>query len=107
MGDLIRLEDELKAAGMPEAEIKSTLDKERLAMLAAVDEGSLRYDSELKKKDTNQLALEKEKELEKFEKALRIDKGSHVHGQAFDQELQQKLKLERMQARAEQEQKRL
>merc|ERR1712072_351717 len=83
------------------------IDHERQNMLTAVSEGSLRYDSELEKKDTHALALEKEKELAKFEKAVRIDKSTHVHGQAFDQELQEKLKLDRMQARAEQEQKRL
>lgn len=105
--DLIKLEDELKAAGMSADEIERTIDRERGNMLAAVNEGSLRYDSSLDKKDTHLLALEKEKELEKFTKALRIDKNAHVHGQAFDQDLQQQMKLERMQARAEQEQKRL
>lgn len=104
--DLMKLKDELKAAGMSEDEIERTIQRERGNMMEAIDEGSLRYDSELQK-DTHQLALEKAKELEKFEKALRIDTSAHVHGQAFDQELQQQMKLERMQARAEQEQKRL
>lgn len=104
--DLLKLEDELKAAGMADAEIESTISNERRNMMAAVSEGTLRYDSELAKKDTHQLALEKEKELAKFEKAVRIDRSTHVHGQAFDQELQHEMKLQRMQARAEQEQKR-
>merc|ERR1711977_498822 len=73
----------------------------------AVQEGSLRYDSELEKKDSHQLALEKERELARFEKALRIDRNTHVDGQAFDQETQAKLKIERMQQRAEQEQAKL
>merc|ERR1719262_150165 len=105
--DLLKLEDELRAAGMADAEIESTISNERRNMMAAVNEGTLRYDSELAKKDTHQLALEKEKELAKFEKAVRIDRSTHVHGQAFDQELQHEMKLQRMQARAEQEQKRL
>merc|ERR1712187_413407 len=76
-------------------------------MMRAVEDGSLRYDSELEKKDSHQLAVEKERELARFEKALRIDKGGHVMGAAFDQELQEKLKVERMQQRAEQEQAKL
>merc|ERR1711881_453980 len=76
-------------------------------MIKAVEEGSLRYDTELEKKDSHQLALEKERELARFEKALRIDRSSHVDGQAFDQEAQAKMKIERMQKRAEQEQAKL
>merc|ERR1712187_185041 len=50
---------------------------------------------------------EKERELARFEKALHIDKNAHIAGQAFDQELQASMKLERMAARAEQEKQRL
>merc|ERR1712039_791468 len=83
------------------------MGRERAQMLRAVEDGSLRYDSELEKKDSHQLALEKERELARFEKALMIDKRGHVTGQAFDQELQASMKLERMAARAEQEKQRL
>merc|ERR1712139_727734 len=64
-------------------------------------------ESEIDKKDSHQLALEKERELARFEKALRIDRNSHVDGQAFDQEMQAKLKIDRMKQRAEQEQAKL
>merc|ERR1712228_1002874 len=79
----------------------------RQQMTRAVEDGALRYESELEKKDSHQLALEKEREMEKFEKAFDINKGAHVTGQAFDQELQATMRLERMQARAEQEKERL
>merc|ERR1712060_527247 len=79
----------------------------RAQMMRAVDDGALRYDSELEKKTSHQLALEKEKEMERFEKALQINKTDHVTGQAFDQELQAKMRVERMQHRAEQEKQRL
>merc|ERR1712066_938502 len=105
--DLIKLEDELKAAGMTEAEIQENLDRERRQMIKAVEEGALHYDTELEKKDSHQLALDKAKEMEKFEKALGINKNNHSIGAAFDQELQASLKLERMEQRAQQEQARL
>merc|ERR1711879_635893 len=98
---------ELKAAGMTEGEVQTTIERERKQMLKAVEDGALRYDSELEKKDSHRLALEKEKQMEKFESALQISKTNHVTGQAFDQELQAKMRVERMQARAEQEQQRL
>merc|ERR1712110_1049426 len=88
-------------------EIEEHIGRERVQMIQAVEEGSLRYDSELDKKDSHQLALEKERELARFEKALRIDRSSHVDGQAFNQEIQAKLKIDRMQQRAEQEQAKL
>ena len=53
-------------------------------MLSAVTDGALRYDSEIGRRSSHQLALEKEKELDKFQKALQIDRSAHVHGQAFD-----------------------
>merc|ERR1712228_1153192 len=93
--------------GMPDDEVERTIERERANMMSAVTEGSLRYDSELEKMDSHRQALLKDQEMQKFEKAVRIDRSSHVHGAAFDQELQQRLKVERMQARAEQEQKRL
>merc|ERR1712048_542337 len=105
--DLLKLEDELRTAGMGDKEIQENLSRERDQMMRAVQDGSLRYDSELEKKDSHQLAVEKERELARFEKALRIDKGAHVMGQAFDQDLQEKLKLDRMAERAEQEQAKL
>merc|ERR1712050_290743 len=105
--DLLKLEDELRTAGMPDKEIEEHIAREREQMLKAVEEGSLRYDTELEKKDSHQLALDKERELERFEKALHIDKSSHVTGQAFDQELQATMRVERMQARAEQQKQRL
>merc|ERR1711953_715800 len=92
---------------MGDKEIEENLGREREQMMRAVEDGSLRYDSQLEKKDSHQMAVEKERELARFEKALRIDKGGHVMGQAFDQELQEKLKVERMQQRAEQEQLKL
>merc|ERR1712039_380625 len=105
--DLLKLEEELEVAGMRKAEIQTTLEREPEQMMRAVDEGALRYDSELEKKTSHQLALEKEKEMEKFERAVGINKTDHVTGQAFDQELQAKMRVERMQARAEQEKQRL
>merc|ERR1712048_1034784 len=105
--DLIKLEDELRTAGMGDKEIEENLSREREQMMRAVEDGSLRYDSQLEKKDSHQMAVEKERELARFEKALRIEKGSHVMGQAFDQDLQEKLKLDRMAQRAEQEQAKL
>lgn len=98
--DLIKLEDELRKAGMGEEEIEKNVMHERRQMLAALDTGHLKYDSELDKKDSHQLALDKEKQLMQFENALRIDK-DHVHGKAFDQELQAQERMERMQQRAE------
>lgn len=41
--ELIKLEDELRDAGMPEEEILTNIDRERKHMLKAVEEGSLRY----------------------------------------------------------------
>merc|ERR1712228_781451 len=92
---------------MGTAEIQENLDRERKQMIKAVEEGALHYDTELEKKDSHQLALDKEKEMEKFERALGINKNSHTIGQAFDQELQANLKLERMEHGAQQEQARL
>merc|ERR1712061_95604 len=105
--DLLKLEDELRKAGMGDEEIQRNLDRERQQMIRAVEEGTLRYDTELEKKDSHQLALDKERELERFEKALQIDKKAHVAGQAFDQELQATMRVERMQARAEQQKQKL
>lgn len=102
--DIMKLEDELRAAGMPGDEIERAIARERKNMMEAVHEGSLRFDSVHENRGTHALALAKQQE--KFEKALSIDKVAHVHGQAFDQDLQQQLKLERMRARAEQEQRR-
>merc|ERR1712060_693472 len=99
-------EDELKAAGMNDAEIQENLDRERKQMMKAVEEGALHYDTQLEKKDSHQLALDKAKEMEKFERALGINKNAHSIGAAFDQELQASLKLERMEQRAQQEQAR-
>merc|ERR1711879_260899 len=73
----------------------------------AVEDGYLHYETEMEKKDSHQLALDKQRELDKFEMALGIDRGAHVHGQAFDQELQATLKVERMEQRAQQEKARL
>merc|ERR1712039_278158 len=97
--ELLKLEDELREAGMNDEEIEENLDKERKQMMRAVEDGSLRYDSELEKRDTHQLAQEKEREMARFEKALGIRKDGHSVGQAFDQDLQAQMKLERMQAR--------
>merc|ERR1712137_1307437 len=83
------------------------MGREREQMIQAVTEGSLKYESEIDKKDSHQLALEKERQMARFEKALRIDRNSHVDGQAFDQDMQAKLKIDRMQQRAEQEQAKL
>merc|ERR1712203_560086 len=105
--DLIKLEDELKAAGMSEKEIQENLDRERKEMLRAVEEGTLHYDTDLEKRDSHQLALDKEKEMAKFEKALGINKNAHMIGAAFDVDLQAKLKVERMEQRAQQEAARL
>eukprot|EP00434_Breviolum_minutum_P002596 symbB.v1.2.002293.t1/scaffold107.1/size327550/9 len=105
--ELLKLEDELLSAGMPEAEVQAAVNRERKHMLKAVEDGALRYDSELEKASSHQQALDKEKELLKFEKAVGIDTRSRVVGAAFDQELQAQLKLERMQQKAEQEQARL
>merc|ERR1712187_620903 len=101
--DLLKLEDELRTAGMGDKEIQENVTREREQMMRAVQDGSLRYDSQLEKKDSHQMAVEKERELARFEKALRIDKGTHKMGEAFDQDLQEKLKLDRMQQRAEHE----
>mmetsp|Transcript_91511 Transcript_91511/g.232828 ORF Transcript_91511/g.232828 Transcript_91511/m.232828 type:complete len:270 (+) Transcript_91511:99-908(+) len=105
--ELMKLRDELETAGMQEEEIEKNLDRERNQMLSAVEDGSLRYDSELEKKDSHALALDKEREMARFEKALGINKGGHVAGAAFDQDLQANQKLERMQQRAEQDKQRL
>lgn len=105
--ELLKLEDELLAAGMPESEVQAAIDRERKHMLRAVDEGALKYDSELEKKDSHQLALEKEKEMMKFERAVGIDTRSRVVGAAFDQELQAQQKLERIQQKAADEQARV
>merc|ERR1711920_971458 len=75
--------------------------------MSAVEEGTLRYDSELDKKTSHELALEKDREMQRFEKALSINRDGHKTGEAFDQELQEKLKLERIQQRAELEQQKL
>merc|ERR1712151_391878 len=93
--------------GMQDKEIEEHIAREREQMIQAVTEGSLKYESEIDKKDSHQLALEKERQMARFEKALRIDRNSHVDGQAFDQDMQAKLKIERMQQRAEQEQAKL
>merc|ERR1711979_53829 len=87
--------------------IQHNINNERIQMQKAVVDGSLRFASDLDKKDTHQLAIEKEREIAAFEKALKIDKSSHEHGAAFDQELQAQKKLERMQLKAEQEQAKL
>ncbi|CAK9019047.1 unnamed protein product [Durusdinium trenchii] len=105
--ELLKLEDELLSAGMPESEVQAAVGRERKHMLRAVEDGALRYDSELEKASSHQQALEKEKELFRFEKAVGIDTRGRVVGAAFDQELQAQLKLERMQQKAEQEQARL
>merc|ERR1712060_569280 len=105
--DLIKLADELKEAGMGEKEIEENVQRERQQMMSAVEEGTLRYDSELDKKTSHELALEKDKEMQRFEKALSINRDGHKTGEAFDQELQEKLKLERIQQRAEPEQQKL
>merc|ERR1712187_146701 len=76
-------------------------------MIKAVEEGSLHYESELEKRDSHQLAVDKEKEMAKFEKALGINRSTHAIGAAFDQELQASLKVERMEQRAQQEAARL
>merc|ERR1711957_386314 len=99
--------DELKAAGMTEAEIQENLTRERKQMIQAVEDGALTYDTDLGKRDSHKLALDKEKEMKKFESALGINKGSHAVGAAFDQDLQATLKLERMEQRAQQEAARL
>merc|ERR1712187_57324 len=59
--ELLKLEDELRDAGMKDEEIEENISRERAQMMKAVQDGSLRYDSELEKKDTHQLALDKEK----------------------------------------------
>ena len=100
--ELLTLADELKSAGQDDAQIERTVSSKRQEMLRAVEDGSLRYESKLT--DTHQLALEKEKELERFEQALGIDRNQV--GGVFDQELQARLRMERMQARAEQERQR-
>jgi len=105
--DLLKLEEELRTAGMGEDEIEKNIEREREQMMRAVNEGSLRYASDLDKKDTHALALEKEKQMKKFESAFSIDTSAHVSGKAFDQELQAQEKVERMQQRAELEQQRL
>mmetsp|Transcript_68043 Transcript_68043/g.148303 ORF Transcript_68043/g.148303 Transcript_68043/m.148303 type:complete len:336 (-) Transcript_68043:161-1168(-) len=101
--ELLKLEDELRETGAGDDEIEELVNRERKSMLSAVEDGSLRYDSELEKKDSHALALEKEKEMARFEKAFNINKEAHVPGAVFDQDLQAKEKIERMQQRAEQE----
>merc|ERR1712190_385268 len=105
--DLIKLEDELRSAGMGQAEIEENLARERAQMIRAVEQGALHYETELAKKDSHQLALDKQKEMAKFEKALGINAATHSIGAAFDQDLQATLKLERMEQRAQQEAARL
>merc|ERR1712151_1272586 len=105
--DLMKLEDELRTAGMGQAEIEENLTRERAQMTRAVEQGALHYETALAKKDSHQLALDKQKEMAKFEKALGINAATHSIGAAFDQELQAQLKLERMEQRAQQEAARL
>merc|ERR1712050_271027 len=42
--DLLKLEEELQAAGMQQEEIQQNLERERKSMMKAVEDGSLRYE---------------------------------------------------------------
>merc|ERR1711957_1027099 len=100
-------EEDLRKSGLKEEEIEKNVERERTKMYKSVEAGTLKYDIAMDKKDSHQLALDKEAELARFTDAVGINRTAHVSGQAFNQELQTTLKLERMQARADQEQQRL
>merc|ERR1712151_1024635 len=87
--------------------IQENIERERKQMMQAVEDGALTYDTDLGKRDSHKLALDKEREMKKFEAALGISTNGRQVGAAFDQDLQATLKLERMEQRAQQEAARL
>lgn len=76
--ELITLADQLREAGMGQSEIQDCLGREREQMMRAVEDGSLCYAPALEMKSTQQLAFQKEIEMEKFAQAFKIEQGSHA-----------------------------
>ncbi|KAJ1924740.1 RNA-splicing factor, partial [Linderina pennispora] len=79
------LQDELEEQGLEEAEVERRVDVLRQQLLSNLETASL-PESKLRSFETQRVRERKEKENERFARAMRIDKG-HVEGEAFDPEL--------------------
>ncbi len=87
---------------LAESEIESRVQELRTQLLASASAGtySRAEQKNLRPSDVHALAAAKERESENFAKALNV-KADYRSGDAFDHELQEKLKQERIQARQE------
>merc|ERR1712224_389263 len=101
------MEGELKKAGMSESQIEEAINQERLQMISAVKAGTLRFESELDRKGTHELVIDKENDMKKFRLATNIDESTHVIGEAYNFELQAKKQQDAKMDRAHQDLRRL
>ncbi|KAJ3086839.1 RNA-splicing factor [Quaeritorhiza haematococci] len=98
----LKLRDELEARGVDSAEVEETIDKLRKELLEKLEQSGdsfLKDPKNMHAHDVHQLAAAKEATNRKFASALGIRQGDFVEGAAFDRELQERKKLERIHER--------
>ncbi|ORY90522.1 hypothetical protein BCR43DRAFT_464467 [Syncephalastrum racemosum] len=98
----ITLEDD----GVDEDEIENQVSRLREKLADQIDEIQPRDAKKLQDYETHQRSEAKERENQKMRNALRVS-STYVEGQAFDRELQEQRRLERLAQREEQEARRL
>ncbi|CAH1758667.1 2541_t:CDS:2 [Entrophospora sp. SA101] len=87
--------DELESKGeIDEDEIDKKVESHRQALLSSID--IVEDNKTLQEYQTHHLTQAKAAENEKIMKALGIDSGTYIEGAAFDKELQEQKKLERI-----------
>ncbi|RKP06275.1 hypothetical protein THASP1DRAFT_2832, partial [Thamnocephalis sphaerospora] len=95
----------LEEDGVPEAEVEEKVGELRQRLLKDLDQVQLKNAKLLKEHETHQLQKAKEEENVRMQAALGVST-EYVEGQAFDRELQERLRQERREAREARERER-
>ncbi|CAO3640854.1 unnamed protein product [Cunninghamella blakesleeana] len=98
--DCMKLRLKLEDEGLNDSDIDTKVDEFRKSMLLNFDQVKPREAKNLQEHETHLLQAAKNEENIKFANALGIKQGNdYVEGAAFDRELQERKKLERMEKR--------
>ncbi|CAO3647708.1 unnamed protein product [Cunninghamella echinulata] len=98
--DCMKLRLKLEDEGLEDADIDKKVDEFRQSMLESFDQVKPREAKSLQEHETHLLQTAKNEENSKFAKALGIKQDDgYIEGEAFDREVQERKKLERMEKR--------
>ncbi|RUS18132.1 hypothetical protein BC937DRAFT_89111, partial [Endogone sp. FLAS-F59071] len=102
----IRLRTELEEQNLAEEDIEQKVDEFRKELLTNLEKVQLKDVKNLQEHETHQLSQAKAAENTKMMRAFNINHDNYVEGAAFDRELQERKKQERVARRAAEEEAR-